>query len=138
SADPEVAPVIDHGYLSDAEQRDLEVLVDGVEIARAVMGSAEPDRAPVAEIAPGPDVRARAAIADWVRRHVGIYYHPGCSCRMGSSTDPEAVVDVAGRVHGVRDLYVCDASIFPALMRANTNLPTAMLAEHLAESIGAG
>jgi choline dehydrogenase-like flavoprotein len=45
------------------------------------------------------------------------------------------VVDVRGRVHGLDDLYVCDASIYPRLMRANTNLPSAMLAEHLAPAI---
>ena len=68
-------------------------------------------------------------------RRVGIYYHPACSCRMGPTGDPLAVVDATGRVHGLDDLYVCDASIYPHLMRANTNLPSAMLAEHLAPAI---
>ena len=73
---------------------------------------------------------------DFIRRHVGIDYHPACSCRMGPASDPEAVVDATGKVHGLENLYVCDASIFPTLMRANTNLPAAMVAEHLAGVIG--
>jgi choline dehydrogenase len=67
---------------------------------------------------------------------VDIYYHPACTCRMGPSSDPLAVVDPTGKVHGLDGLYVCDASIFPTLMRANTNLPAAMIAEHLAAGIG--
>jgi hypothetical protein len=43
-----------------------------------------------------------------------------------------AVVDHTGKVHGIDGLYICDASIFPALMRANTNVPTTVVAEHLA------
>ncbi len=57
---------------------------------------------------------------------------------MGPASDPLAVVDAHGRVHGMKDLYVCDASIYPSLMRANTNLPSAMLAEQLAPSIAGG
>ncbi|HBY45594.1 MAG TPA: hypothetical protein DEG70_04990, partial [Chloroflexi bacterium] len=48
---------------------------------------------------------------------------------------PLAVVGPDGRVHGLDNLWVCDASIFPRVMRANTNLPAAMLAEHLASTI---
>ena len=55
---------------------------------------------------------------------------------MGPSSDPLAVVDPTGKVHGLDGLYVCDASIFPTLMRANTNLPAAMVAEHMAAGIG--
>jgi choline dehydrogenase-like flavoprotein len=57
---------------------------------------------------------------------------------MGPASDTEAVVDANGNVHGINGLYVCDASIFPTLMRANTNLPAAMLAEHLAGPIASG
>lgn len=57
---------------------------------------------------------------------------------MGPADDATAVVDATGKVHGLEGLYVCDASIFPVLMRANTNLPSAMLAEHLAGTISDG
>ena len=51
--------------------------------------------------------------------------------------DPGAVVDPVGRVHGVEDLRVADASIMPTVPRANTNLPTLMIAEKLAAAMQA-
>jgi 5-(hydroxymethyl)furfural/furfural oxidase len=51
---------------------------------------------------------------------------------MGGVDDPLAVVDVFGRVIGYECLSVVDASVMPALPRANTHLPTVMIAERLA------
>jgi len=58
-----------------------------------------------------------------------------CTCKMGSADDPMAVTDHAGRVHGVGGLRVVDASVMPAVPRANTNLPTIMIAEKMAAAI---
>jgi 5-(hydroxymethyl)furfural/furfural oxidase len=38
-------------------------------------------------------------------------------------------------VHGTTGLTVADASIMPSIPRATTNLPTIMLAEHLAKRL---
>jgi 5-(hydroxymethyl)furfural/furfural oxidase len=54
---------------------------------------------------------------------------------MGSDDDPMAVTDPAGRVRGVEGLRVVDASIFPVVPCANTNIPTLMLAEKIAEAM---
>jgi choline dehydrogenase-like flavoprotein len=54
---------------------------------------------------------------------------------MGLSSDPRAVVDPHGRVHGTDGLVVADASIFPTTPRANTNLPTIGIAEMIASTI---
>jgi choline dehydrogenase len=138
SADPAAAPRIDHGYLTDPDGHDATVLQDGVELLRQVAGSGPLanlvalDDAELQALPPGSDLRALLG------RRVEMYYHPSCTCRMGPASDPLAVVDVHGRVHGVDNLYVCDASIYPRLMRANTNLPSAMLAEQLAPSLAAG
>jgi choline dehydrogenase-like flavoprotein len=51
---------------------------------------------------------------------------------MGASDDPRAVVDPECRVIGTEGLRVVDASIMPEVPRANTNLTTIMIAEHLA------
>jgi choline dehydrogenase-like flavoprotein len=58
--------------------------------------------------------------------------HPVGSCKMGTAQDQQAVVDAHGKVHGVANLYVADASIMPVIPRANTNLPTAVVAERIA------
>lgn len=138
SNDPAELPQIDHNFLSNPDGQDLAVLLDGVRQARQIMQPAIDAGQIVEETSPGTDVQTPDAIRKFIQENVGIYYHPACSCRMGRSSDSGAVVDSLGRVHGVRDLVVCDASIFPVLMRANTNVPAVMVAEHLAPSIAAG
>ena len=73
----------------------------------------------------------------FVRRATIGVWHASCSCRMGRTDDPMAVVDTEGRVFGVGGLRVVDASIFPVVPCANTNLPTLMAAEKIAEAMGA-
>jgi choline dehydrogenase len=135
SPDPTVPPRIDHNYLSDADGEDLRVLLDGFEMTRSIMAPALERGLLAEEIKPGSTLKTRKDIASFIEQTVGIYYHPACSCRMGPASDSTAVVDAGGRLHGIDNLFVCDASIFPTLMRANTNLPAAMLAEHLAPVI---
>lgn len=65
---------------------------------------------------------------------VGVW-HASCSCRMGAESDPMAVTDNQGRVRGMEGLRVCDASIFPVVPCANTNFPTIMCAEKIADAI---
>ncbi|MEE2997754.1 MAG: GMC family oxidoreductase N-terminal domain-containing protein [Pseudomonadota bacterium] len=78
------------------------------------------------------------AIADWVRTTVTGHWHASCTCRMGAADDPGAVTDPSARVYGVEGLRVCDASIMPRVPRANTNFPTMMMAEKVADTILAG
>ena len=65
---------------------------------------------------------------------VGVW-HASCTCRMGEADDPMAVTDNAGRVRAVEGLRVGDASIFPVVPCANTNFPTLMTAEKIADAI---
>jgi len=46
-----------------------------------------------------------------------------------------AVTDQVGLVHGVHGLRVVDASIFPVVPCANTNFPTMMVAEKIADEM---
>ncbi len=52
---------------------------------------------------------------------------------MGGADDRDAVTDPDGRVRGVDRLRVIDASIMPTVPRGNTNIPTIMVAEKLAD-----
>jgi 5-(hydroxymethyl)furfural/furfural oxidase len=61
--------------------------------------------------------------------------HVSCTCRMGADGDPMAVTDNQGRVRGIGGLRVVDASLFPSVPRANTNIPTIMTAEKIADRI---
>jgi 5-(hydroxymethyl)furfural/furfural oxidase len=74
-------------------------------------------------------------LAEHVHHHVAGTFHVSGTCRMGAPDNPDAVVDPEGRVIGVGGLRVADASIMPVVPRANTNIPTVMVAERLAAAI---
>ena len=57
---------------------------------------------------------------------------------MGPNTDPMTVVDQFGKVHGIDGLRIGDASIMPNCVRANTNVPSMMVGEKIAEFIKQG
>jgi 5-(hydroxymethyl)furfural/furfural oxidase len=75
------------------------------------------------------------ALEAFIRKATIGVWHASCSCRMGADGDPMAVVDAAGRVRGVEGLRVVDASVFPVVPSANTNFPTLMTAEKMADAI---
>ena len=50
---------------------------------------------------------------------------------MGPDNDPMAVVDKDGKIHGMKNIRVVDASIMPDVVRANTNATTIMIAEKI-------
>jgi 5-(hydroxymethyl)furfural/furfural oxidase len=80
-------------------------------------------------------LRDDEALEAYIKRAAVGVWHCSCSCRMGASDDPMAVTDHQGSVHGVHGLRVVDASIFPAIPSANTNFPTMMVAEKIADDI---
>jgi len=138
SADPLAPPRIQPNYLSD--RYDVEVLMKGMKICRELCKAA-----PLAEISgeelvepsiPHP-AGSDAYLEEYVRRNASTVYHPMGTCRMGPSTDGDAVVDHACRVHGVSGLRVVDASVMPTPMTGNTNAPTIMIAEKIASMIRA-
>jgi len=75
------------------------------------------------------------ALADHIRHNVAGTFHPVGTCRMGGTGDRDAVTDPSGRVYGADGLRVIDASIMPTVPRGNTNIPTIMVAEKLADQM---
>jgi 5-(hydroxymethyl)furfural/furfural oxidase len=67
----------------------------------------------------------------------GTMFHPSCTCAIGREDDRMAVVDPECRVYGVRGLRVADASVMPSVTSANTNIPTILIAERVADFIRA-
>lgn len=93
-------------------------------------------------LAPGaalkPLLESDQALEDHIRRHVTPNWHACGTCRMGRVDDDNAVVQAAtGAVIGVDGLFIADASVMPSIPSANTNIPTIMIAEKLAEAITA-
>jgi choline dehydrogenase len=130
SRDPEVLPEIQQPFTSLSDH-DLSVLGEGIDLARQLAGTRALGPFLGEELEP-----ARVDDVDeWIRANVGGYWHPVGTCRMGPSEDRFAVVDSAGRVHGIDGLFIADASIFPTTPRANTNLPTIGVAEMIARNL---
>src|SRR5579863_6908317 len=75
------------------------------------------------------------ALEDFIRKAAIGVWHASCTCRMGAEDDPMAVTDNEGRVRGVANLRVVDASLFPVVPCANTNFPTLMTAEKIADAM---
>ena len=134
SADPLAPPRIDVGHLRDPD--DVSRLVEATILARRISHT-EPLAEFVVgdELAPGPSISDddRDGLAASITSRVESYHHPVGTCRMGDDPDGGAVVDAHGQVHGLDGLYVADASIMPTIPSANTNLPTIMVAERIAE-----
>ncbi|PWV62275.1 choline dehydrogenase [Plasticicumulans acidivorans] len=133
SRDPRVHPRILFNYMSC--EQDWQEFRAGVRITREIIAQRAFDAYRGEELKPGPSVRTDAEIDAFVRAHAETAYHPSCSCKMGAASDPLAVVDAQGRVHGLDGLRVIDASIMPRIATGNLNAPTIMLAEKLADAI---
>jgi 5-(hydroxymethyl)furfural/furfural oxidase len=74
-------------------------------------------------------------LAEFIRANVFGVWHASGTCRMGGAHDRDAVTDTEGRVRGARGLRVVDASLMPRLPSANTNIPTIMIAEKIADAM---
>ena len=137
SPDPYAAPSIDLKFFEN--DFDLERCREVVRIA-ADLGR-HPAFGDIIEgrIYPSDEeLESDEALNAFIRSHVVSGQHLTSTCRMGPSSDPEAVVDQQGRVHGLDGLRVADASIMPNCVRANTNCTTMMIGERIADFIRQG
>jgi choline dehydrogenase len=76
---------------------------------------------------------ATSRLVRFVRENITDYAHPVGTCRMGPSPDANDVVDRDGRVHGLVNVHVADASIVPGIPRANVNLTCFVIGSRVAE-----
>ncbi len=133
SAEPLDKPRISFNYMSCEE--DWVEMRACVRLTREIFAQAAFERYRGREIQPGADVTTDAQIDEFIRAKAESAYHPSCTCKMGSPTDPLAVVDAQTRVLGLEGLRVVDSSIMPAITSGNLNAPTIMLAEKAADHI---
>jgi choline dehydrogenase-like flavoprotein len=131
SRDPLVEPIIDPNLFGVPE--DMDVIVRGVRIARAVLGAEPFKELEGVELAPGPAVQSDDEIRAWLREVSATTFHPCGSCRMGG--DADSVVDPELKVRGIEGLRVADASVFPKITRSNINATVVMIAEKAADLI---
>jgi choline dehydrogenase len=133
SAEAQEKPRIFFNYMSRPE--DWVEMRACARLTREIFAQPAFDRYRGREIQPGADVVTDEQIDAFIRAKVESAFHPSCTCRMGSPSDPLAVVDSEARVIGVEALRVVDSSIMPSITTGNLNAPTIMLAEKAADHI---
>ena len=133
SAAPTDKPIIRFNYMS--LPTDWVEMRACVRLTREIFAQRAFDRYRGREIQPGEQVRTDEEIDAFIREKVESAFHPSCTCKMGSVSDPMAVVDKETRVIGLEALRVVDSSIMPSITTGNLNAPTIMLAEKAADHI---
>jgi choline dehydrogenase-like flavoprotein len=137
STDPGVQPLLDFNFLQ--EPFDRERLREGIRICVELGESEEFHEIVEARIEPtDADLESDDALDEWMMREVKTSHHISGTCKMGPASDPMAVVDQRGRVHGIQGLRVADASIMPDCIRANTHATTMVIGERIADLIRDG
>ena len=132
SANPFEQPKITANAYSTAT--DVQEMLEGTRIIRRIAAQ-EPLASLIAEeMMPGPSCVSDKDVINDFRQRSSTIYHPVSTCRMGPSPSA-SVVDSTLRVHGVQNLRVCDASIFPNLISGNTNAASMMVGWKGAEII---
>jgi choline dehydrogenase len=134
-ADPAGSPVIElaFGTVDD----DVERLALGVRKAWRILRSpAFAERLTEIQLWNDAMVADDVVLRSAVRNVMSPGWHAIGSARMGPAGVPMSVVDQQCRVHGVVNLRVVDASVFPTMPSAPTNLTTIMLAEKIAAAMG--
>lgn len=134
SSDAHQAPVIENQFCADERDRAI--------LAGCVLDTLQFTKTgPLADMIAAvkfPDPgrgQSREAIENLCQKFAGSGYHPCGTAKMGPEKDPLAVVDARCKLHGVDQLVVADASIMPAVPRANTNLTCFMIGEKVGEWI---
>ena len=137
SSDPSVQPALNYNYFAEE--------FDRVRMRAGIRKAAELGRHPalqeliIEKISPTDEELGSDELLDaWLRKYTGTSHHISCTCKMGPASDPMAVVDQHGRVHGLQGIRVADASIMPDCIRANTNATTIMVAEKVADYVKEG
>ena len=137
STDPSTQPSIDYRYLQ--EEFDRKRLR---ELVRTCCKLGEHERfSDIIERRTEPtdeELASDDALDVYLLREVTTGQHISGTCKMGPSSDPMAVVDQYGRVHGMEGLRIADASIMPNCIRANTNVTTMVIGERISDFITQG
>jgi choline dehydrogenase len=137
SPDPQVQPLLDYQSLSHPFDR--ERMRKAIRLALKLTTDPAFKGLLRERVTPtDADLVSDNALDDWLMRNVGTSHHVSCTCKMGPASDPLAVVDQFGRVHGLEGLRIADASIMPDCIRANTNATTIMIGERVADFMRAG
>lgn len=134
SADPRVLPQVSFNCLGDPG--DVEPMLEGVRLAWQLMQHPSLKSQFVRLLAwTDAMFQSQATLERAIKTFVRPSAHLGGTAKMGSALDPEAVVDPSGRLHGVDNVWIADASIMPRIPSSPTHLTSLMIAEKVAAGL---
>jgi choline dehydrogenase len=132
SPDPRAQPLIQLNFADNPE--DLRRLVAGVRLAWQIAHQPEITRhTDHVAVLTEETISSDDALVAYVRATVATQFHPCGTARMGPPGDAMAVVDQYCRLRAIRNLRVVDASVMPAIPRANINLTCIMIGERVSD-----
>jgi len=134
STNPLDTPEINFNYFdqaTDPEGEDLNAVLRGVEAVRQINNKYVMRKMLAAEefkIGAGEDLKKYVKREAWG-------HHASCTNKIGTDSDPMAVLDSKFRVRGTQGLRVVDASVFPRVPGLFIVVPIYMIAEKASEDI---
>ena len=137
SADPRDRPDINFRYFdegNDTAQKDIEAVVAGVEFVRQMNKGLLNKLVTKREVVPGPDIASKEQLTQFIKDEAW-GHHASCTCKIGPSSDPMAVLDSRFRVYGTKGLRVVDASVFPKIPGFFIVTPIYMISEKASDVI---
>jgi choline dehydrogenase len=132
STDTEDNPIVDAAWLrSELDQR---IGIESIRRARTFAQASDIVNGP--EILPGDNVQSDADILAYLQNTTATSHHAVATCKMGKSSDPNAVADSNGKVlGGISGLRIVDTSVWPLLPPGQPMATAYMVAEKLAAVI---
>ena len=128
SSNPKDKPIIQPNYIDD--QEDLDDLCEGVRLSAEIMNAKAFDQYRKRPLNYDESILFdKNKLEEWTKHHLESAYHCSGTCAMGKVTESD------GKVKGLKNLRICDASIMPYVTSGNTNAPTVMMAEKISDMI---
>ena len=131
SRNPLEYPSILFNYLSTPNER--KEWCEAVRLSRQIIETQAMSELMGEELSPGPEVQTDEEILDFIAKEGESAYHPSSTCKMG--VDSMSVTDAALKVHGIKNLRIVDASVFPYVTNGNIYSPVMMVAEKASDLI---
>ncbi|KAF8176881.1 GMC oxidoreductase-domain-containing protein, partial [Mycena galopus ATCC 62051] len=133
SKDPMQNPLCSMGYLT--HPNDWAALRAALRVSVQLGRQMRANGYPLDEVAV-PTAMDDDTLNTFIKDRVETMYHYSSSCRMASETDPlPGVVDPELRVHGVSNLRISDASIFPSVPAVHPQALIYAVAEKCADMV---
>jgi choline dehydrogenase-like flavoprotein len=137
SADPAVQPRIDYHYLSTED--DLRRMREVVRVTvRLLKSDAYRHLFRRLTELTNATLEDDGLLDRWMLSHLGTAIHLCGSAKLGPASDPRAVVDQYGRVHGVTGLRVADTSILPTTPTRGPAATAVLIGELVADFMRTG